>query len=235
MNVALLTAAGRSRRMQMETPKQFIYVKDCPVIVHTMRAFEKHPEIDAIIVVTQKKWEGTISAYAEEFGIKKLRWFAEGGETNQESIHNGLIELEKHCDKKDIVMVHDGNRPMISQEIITDSLATCREHGGAVAAIPCIEAIFRSTDGVRSKDSIPREELFRTQTPHTYSLGNLLEAHKLAEERHITNTTATCMLMRELGHEIYFSKGSDKNIKITVQDDLDIFEALLEKMRSMNG
>lgn len=229
MNVALLTAAGRSQRMQLDTPKQFIYVKDKPVIVHTMMAFERHPEIDAIIIVTLEKWKKTIQAYAEEFGIKKLKWFAEGGETNQESIRNGLIELEKHCDSSDIVVVHDGNRPMVSQEIITDSLATCREYGGAVAAIPCIEAIFRSKDGITSKDSIPREELFRTQTPHTYPLGELLQAHKMAEDECLKNTTATCMLMQKLGKKIHFSKGSDKNLKITVQDDLDIFEALIVK------
>lgn len=229
MNVALLTAAGRSQRMQLDTPKQFIYVKEKPVIVHTMMAFERHPEIDAIIVVTLEKWKKTIQAYAEEFGIKKLKWFADGGETNQESIRNGLIELEKHCDSSDIVVVHDGNRPMVSQEIITDSLVTCREYGGAVAAIPCIEAIFRSTDGICSSENIPREELFRTQTPHTYPLGKLLEAHKKAQEIHLENTTATCMLMSELGEKIHFSKGSDKNMKITVQDDLDIFRALLSK------
>lgn len=228
MNIALLTAAGRSSRMKMETPKQFIFVNGCPVIVHTMRAFERHPEIDAIIVVTLDKWRNTISAYAEEFGISKLKWFADGGETNQESIKNGLFELEKHCKGDDVVIVHDGNRPMISQEIISDSLATYREHGSAVAAIPCIEAIFRSQDGVVSEESIPREELFRTQTPHTYSLKKLLKAHKMADESYIKNTTATCMLMRELGEKIYFSKGSDKNLKITVQDDLEIFKALLE-------
>lgn len=229
MNIALLTAAGKSERMQMDSPKQFIYVNGCPIIVHTMRAFEIHPEIDAIIVVTLSKWREAILAYAKEFGIKKLQWIADGGETNQESIYNGLIELDKHCDKQDIVVVHDGNRPMISQDIITDSLATCREYGGAVAAMPCVEAIYRSKDGVKSSDSIPREELYRTQTPHTYPLGHLLQAHQLAKEKHIENTTATCMLLSELGEKIYFSKGSDKNLKITVQDDLDIFRALLYK------
>ncbi len=230
MNIALLTAAGKSERMKMDCPKQFIYVNDCPVIVHTMRAFEKHPEIDAIIVVTLNEWKETIAAYTKEYSITKLKWISEGGQTNQESIYKGLLELNKHCTEEDVVIIHDGNRPMISQEIITDSLITYRQYGGAVAAIPCIEAIFRSEDGVKSVNSIPREELFRTQTPHTYSLGHLLNAHKLAQERHIINTTATCMLLNELGEEIHFSKGSEKNLKITVQDDLEIFKALLDNM-----
>ena len=230
MNIALLTAAGKSERMKMDTPKQFIDVKGCPVIVHTMRAFERHPEIDYIIVVTLPKWRNTISAYAIKYGISKLKWLADGGKTNQESIYNGLLELKKHCSETDIVMVHDGNRPMVSQEIITDSLATCREYGGAVAAIPCIEAIFRSKDGKSSSESIPREELYRTQTPHTYTLAHLLRAHNTAIEQHIESTTATCVLLGKLGEEIHFSKGSDKNLKITVQDDLDIFEALLSNV-----
>ena len=228
MNIALLTAAGTSKRMKTDIPKQFIHVKDCPIIVHTMRAFEKHPEVDAIIVVTLHKWRETISSYAEKYSIKKLKWFADGGDTNQESIYNGLLELKKHCCDKDVVIIHDGNRPMVSQEIITDSLATYREFGGAIAAIPCIEAIFKSADGKSSEESIPREELFRTQTPHTFSLEHLLRAHERANAQGIKNTTATCMLLNELGEEIHFSKGSDKNLKITVQDDLDIFRALLE-------
>lgn len=235
MNIALLTAAGKSERMKMETPKQFINVRGYPIIVHTMFAFERHPEIDAIIVVTLDKWRDTISAYAKEYKINKLKWMATGGETNQESIRNGLIELSRHCDGDDLIVVHDGNRPMVSHEIITDSLATCREYGGAVAAIPCIEAIFRSTDGISSTENIPREELFRTQTPHTYPLKRLLDAHKKAEEIYLNNTTATCMLMNELGEKIHFSKGSDKNLKITVQDDLDIFDALLNRQTGEQG
>lgn len=230
MNIALLTAAGKSTRMHMDIPKQFMHIAGKPVIIHTMEAFQNHPGIDAILVVTLDIWKGTIEAYAKEYGITKLRWVAEGGDSGQESIKNGLYELKKHCSPNDVVMIHDGNRPFVSAEIISDSLVTYKEHGSAVAAIPCIEAIFRSEDGIASLDSIPREELFRTQTPHTYSLEKLLWAHGLAEERNIQNTTATCTLMNALGEKIYFSKGSEKNLKLTTQDDLDIFRAMLNCM-----
>ena len=230
MNIALLTAAGKSTRMHMDIPKQFIHIAGKPVIIHTMEAFQKHPGIDTILVVTLDIWKGTIEAYAEEYGISKLKWIVQGGDSGQESIRNGLFELEKHCSPDDVVMIHDGNRPFVSSEIISDSLATYREHGSAVAAIPCIEAIFRSEDGMGSLDSIPREELFRTQTPHTYSLRKLLWAHEQAEERDIQNTTATCTLMNMLGEKIYFSKGSEKNLKLTTQDDLDIFKAMLSNI-----
>ena len=228
MNIALLTAAGTGTRMHLELPKQFLHINGRPVIVHTMEAFQRHPQVDAIIVVTLEAWIDTVRAYAKEFAISKLRWVTTGGKTGQESILRGLDELKKCCDPSDVVMVHDGNRPFVSEEIISDSLATYRQHGSAVAAMPCVEAIFRSADGIGSSDSIPREELFRTQTPHTYSLEKLLWAHGQAAERHITNTAATCVLMNMLGEKIYFSRGSDKNLKLTTQDDLDIYRALLD-------
>lgn len=227
MNVALLTAAGTGTRMHMELPKQFLHIDGRPVIVHTMEAFQRHPEIDAILVVTLGAWIDTVRAYAHTYGLTKLRWVVTGGATGQESILCGLRELENHCDAGDAIMVHDGNRPFVSEEIISDSLATFRQYGSAVAAMPCVEAIFRSSDGVESSDSIPREELFRTQTPHTYTLEKLLWAHKEAKARGIENTAATCVLMNMLGSKIYFSKGSDKNLKLTTQDDLDIYRALI--------
>ena len=114
-------------------------------------------------------------------------------------------------------------------DIITDSLATYNKYGSAVAAIPCVEAIFKSTNSQSSEVSIPRNELFRTQTPHTYSFSKLLWAHEEAEKRKIENTAATCVLMNLLGEEIYFSLGSEKNLKITTLDDLDIFKALIKE------
>ena len=228
MNVALLTAAGSGTRMRQDIPKQFIHVENKPIIIHTMEAFQNHPSIDAIIVVTIPSWVDVVKAYANQFNITKLRWVVPGGETGQESIYNGLKTLEKELDPSDVVMIHDGNRCLVSGEIISDSLAAFKKHGSAVAAIPCVEAVFRSNDnGISSDISIPREQLFRTQTPHTYTLEKLLWAHSQAKEKGIVNTAASCTLMQELGDKIYFSRGSEENLKITTVDDLMIFKALL--------
>lgn len=228
MNIALLTAAGIGSRMGQDIPKQFMHVEDKPIIVHTLEAFQKHPSIDAIAVVTLPSWIEVLTAYAKQFNITKLNWVVAGGETGQESIYNGLVAISKDLSDDDIVMVHDGNRCMVSDEIISDSLATYREFGSAVAAIPCVEAVFRSSDkGHSSTISVPREQLYRTQTPHTYSLKKLLWAHEEANKQGITNTAASCTLMQELGETIYFSKGSEENLKITTVDDLVIYKALL--------
>lgn len=227
MNIALLTAAGIGSRMHLDIPKQFVHINGKPVIIHTMEVFQRHPQIDAIIVVTLENWKENVWAYAKEYGITKLKWITVGGETGQESIKRGIEELAKFCEPSDVVMVHDGNRPFVSEEIISDSLATYQQCGGAVAAMPCVEAIFRSNDGKQSGESIPREQLFRTQTPHTYSLAKMMWAHGQADIKGIENTTATCVLMQMLGENIYFSRGSEKNIKLTTQDDLDIFIAMM--------
>ncbi|MBR4163501.1 MAG: 2-C-methyl-D-erythritol 4-phosphate cytidylyltransferase [Solobacterium sp.] len=229
MVIALLTAAGSGTRMGQDIPKQFIHVEEKPVIIHTMEAFQNHPMVDKIVVVTLPSWIDVLKAYARQFNITKLEWVVPGGETGQESILNGLNALkEAGVSDDDIVMVHDGNRCLVSSEIISNSLAVYKKHGSAVASIPCVEAVFRSNDGGNSSViSIPREQLFRTQTPHTYSLGKLLWAHAKAKEMGIKNTAASCTLMQQLGEVVYFSKGSEENLKITTTDDLMIFKALL--------
>ncbi|WP_281678640.1 IspD/TarI family cytidylyltransferase [Eggerthia catenaformis] len=228
MNIALLTAAGVGSRMHQDIPKQFMNVENKPIIIYTLEAFQNHPSIDAIIVVTLPNWIDVLQAYARQFNITKLKWIVAGGETGQESIHNGLVKLQEECHEEDVVMIHDGNRCLVSSDIISDSLAVFKTHGSAVAAIPCVEAVFRSKDdGASSTISIPREQLYRTQTPHTYTLKKLLWAHEQAELQNIANTAATCTLMQQLGETIYFSKGSEENLKITTVDDIMIFKALL--------
>lgn len=227
MNVALLTAAGSGTRMQLNIPKQFIHVDDKPIIIYTMEAFQNHPSIDAIIVVTIDSWSDVLWAYAKQFGITKLKWVVPGGKSGQESIRKGLDVLKQELTDEDVVLVHDGNRPLVSSQIISDSLATFSKYGSAVAAIPCTEVVFESDDGLTSTVSTERERLLRTQTPHTYRLGDLYGAHLEAQSRGLNNTAASCMLMKELGRMTYFSKGSEENLKITTPEDLKIFKALL--------
>ena len=229
MTTVIITAGGVGSRMNNNIPKQFINIEDKPLIIYTMEKFQSHPSIDAICVTCLEGWHEILKAYAKQFGITKLRWVITGGATGQESIRNGLEAIAKDCDENDIVMVHDGNRAMVSHDIISDSLRICREKGSAVAAIPCTEAIFRCEDeeNLFSNISIPREAVVRTQTPHTYPLKKLLWAHEQAKEKDITNTAASCVLMQMLGKTVWFSSGSEKNLKITTNDDLQIFKALL--------
>lgn len=228
MNVAMIIAGGKGVRMNQDIPKQFLNIHDKPVIVYTMLAFQKHPEIDAILVVCIDGWQEILKAYANQFNITKLKWVVAGGENGQESIHNGLMELEKNCDGSDLVLVHDGIRPNLSQEIISNCIAECRLHGSAITVVPCAEAmLLRKEDPNCSSSLVPRETLARTQTPQGFPLKKLLWAHREAEKKGIRNSVASCTLMVELGEKVYFCPGSEKNIKITTTEDIEIFKALL--------
>lgn len=228
MNVAMIIAGGKGVRMNQDIPKQFLSIQDRPVIVYTMQAFQKHPEIDAIAVVCIDGWQEILWAYARQFNITKMKWVTAGGENGQQSIYNGLTELKKHCDMSDLVLIHDAIRPNVSQEIISNCIAECRLHGSAITVIPCAEAmLLRDDDPNSSCEVIARDSLARTQTPQAFSLRKLLWAHEEAGKKGICNSTASCTLMVELGEKVYFCPGSEKNIKITTTEDIEIFKALL--------
>lgn len=227
MNIALITAAGRGSRMHQEVPKQFMPIKNKPLIIYTLEVFERHPNIDMIIIPCLCGWETIMQAYVKQYNITKVKWIVPGGDSGQESIRLCLEELEKHCSKEDVVVVHDGNRALVSEEIISDAIVTCREKGNAVAVIPCNEVIVKTNNQMDSEEFLNRAELKRTQTPHAFSLGKMLWAHSEAEKRGIDDAVATCDLMMRLGEKIHFSIGSEKNMKITTPVDVEIFEALL--------
>lgn len=230
MNYALIIAGGSGNRMGQDIPKQFMHVDNCPIIIHTMMAFQKHPNIHGIAVVCLAGWETVLQSYANQFNVTKLKWIFPGGGNGQESIHNGIVGLkEAGCADTDLVLVHDGVRPLLSQEIISSNIAVCQKFGYAITGIQCREAILESEDGFSTTTSIPRDKLIRTQTPQTFTLGSLLQAHDKAQTMGITNSVASCTLMAEIGGvEMHIVPGSEKNIKITTVEDLEILKALMK-------
>lgn len=231
-NIALIIAGGAGARMHQDIPKQFLTVNEKPVIVYTLEAFQKHADIDAIAVVCIAGWEQVLQAYAKQFNITKLEYIIPGGENGQDSIRNGVFELERHFDSEDVVLIHDSIRPMVSADIISDCIVKTRQYGCAIATIPCAEAMLQTENGVVSTGSYPRDNLKRTQTPQGFHLGKICTLHRDALEKGITNSVASCTLMIEMGEQVYFSTGSEKNIKLTTVDDIDIFKALLLANRS---
>ncbi len=230
MNYALIIAGGSGNRMGQDIPKQFMHVDNCPIIIHTMMAFQKHPDIQGIAVVCLAGWETVLQSYANQFNVTKLKWIFPGGGNGQESIHNGIVGLkEAGCADTDLVLVHDAVRPLLSQDIISSNIAVCQKFGYAITGIQCREAILESEDGFSTTTSIPRDKLIRTQTPQTFTLGSLLQAHDKAQTMGITNSVASCTLMAEIGGvEMHIVPGSEKNIKITTVEDLEILKALMK-------
>lgn len=230
MNIALLIAGGSGNRMGQDIPKQFMHVDGAPIIIHTMLCFQRHPDIDAISVVCLNGWETVLQSYANQFNVTKLKWIFPGGDTGMESIHNGIYGLrEAGCGDEDLVLIHDSVRPLLSQEIISSNIAICKAYGYAITGIQCREAILESDDGFTTTSSIPRDRLIRTQTPQTFRLGNIIRVHEEAKEKGITNSVASCTLIAELGTDrvMHIVPGSEKNIKITTVEDLEMIKALM--------
>lgn len=229
MNIALIIAGGVGSRMGQDIPKQFINVNDKPVIVYTMEAFQKHPQIDAIEVVCLDGWHDVLRAYAKQFGIAKLENVVSGGENGQDSIRNGLYDIYKRYNSDDdIVLIHDAIRPMLLQDIITDNINVCRKYGNAITVVPCTAAMLKTYDSITSEEQVSRDNLKITQTPQSFFIKDIVEAHKEALTKGITNSVASCTMYIELGRKLYMSKGSEKNIKLTTTEDIEIFKALLQ-------
>ncbi len=231
MNIAMIIAGGCGKRMEQEIPKQFLNVNDKPVILYTMEAFQKHPDINEIMVVCIEGWHEILKAYARQFRIDKVKWVVDGGNSGQKSIYNGIMEAKRHYQETDLIFVHDAIRPMVSQEIISDCIIQCKKYGSAVAAVPCNTAVLRYAENDRdcSDEVVDRKLLAMTQTPQGFPLGKLLWAHEEADRRGITESVATCTLMAELGERLHFSMGAETNIKLTTPDDMKIFKALLDR------
>lgn len=235
MNIALIIAGGSGQRMGQSIPKQFINIYDKPVLIYTLESFQKHPQIDAIEVVCIDGWHDVLRAYAKQYGITKLKWIVSGGKTGQESIRNGVYNLEGICTDTDTVVIHDGIRPLVEESVLSDVLVTCEKYGNGVTSMPYNEQIFVVDDEYSTTKYIPRETLRRVSTPQAYKFGKLLWAYKkaFAEEIGIYGSAYTNTMMADLGERLYFAQGSDKNIKLTTKDDMELFKAYLKMEKDM--
>ena len=232
MNIAVIIAGCVGSRMGQDLPKQFINVYDKPVLIYTLESFQKHPQVDAIELVCIDGWHEIVWAYAKQFNITKLKWIVSGGKTGQESIRNGVYGLEGKANPDDNIIIHDGIRPLVEPSVLSDVISKCSQYGNAVTSMPYNEQIFviNEDDETTTNKYIPRETLRRVSTPQAYRFDLLDEKYHEAYEKeigiygsHYTNT-----MMVELGVTLHFAAGSDKNIKLTTKDDLEMFKAYLK-------
>ena len=214
----------------MSVPKQFVTIDNKPVLIYTMECFQNHPMIDAIELVCIDGWQETAQRYADKYGITKLREIVTGGETGQESIRNGVYALDGVCNEDDVVVIHDGIRPLVDESVLSDVIVKCKQYGNAVTSMPYNEQIFIKDDELSTTKYIPRETLRRVATPQAYKFGLLYEKYREAFEKKIGiyGSSYTNTMMVDLGVRLYFAAGSDKNIKLTTKDDLELFLGYLK-------
>lgn len=231
MNYALIFAGGVGSRMNSRAkPKQFLEIHGKPIIVHTIDHFEEHPEIDAICVVIVKEWLDYMRSLVEKYSLKKVKWIIPGGNSALESQYNGLTVINEECSEKEknIVLIHDGVRPLIDDKVISDCIRETNKYGSAVTVAPAIETIIRADEDHNIKDTFPRSECQLARAPQTFYLNDILDAHKRAMAVGNHNFVDSTSMMLYFGKKIHTVEGPAENIKVTNPADFYICRALLD-------
>ena len=232
MNTALIFAGGVGRRMNSgSVPKQFLEIDGKPIIIHTIEHFDKHPMIDKIVVVLIEDWIDRFKEMLVQFGITKVVSVIPGGKTGQESIRNGLTEIERIAGvpaEEVTVLIHDGVRPLINEKLITDNINAVAEYGNAVTVVPAIETVIEiDTDGDIFK--VADRSIYRlARAPQSFILSDILNAHRRSLKDGTDYIIDSAMLMRHYGAILHTVEGPIDNIKITTPMDYIVFKAMYE-------
>lgn len=234
MNIAVIFAGGSGTRMHAKSrPKQFLELNGKPIIIYTLELFDNHPEIDAIVVSCIKEWIPFLEKMLRKFEISKVACIVPGGSNGQESIYNGLmatkeVAVDRSNDaSRDIVLIHDGVRPLITEETITDNISKVREEGSCITCVPATETfIVNQGDG---EFEIPtRANSLIARAPQSFYLDEILEAHHQSQQEGKNDFIDSCSLMSHYGKKLGIVFGPVENIKITNPMDFYIFRALVE-------
>lgn len=236
MNIGVILAGGTGTRIGADVPKQFIEIMGKPILAYTLEVFQGNKNIDAIEVVCHKEWVKEVERIVEIYKITKVRWLAIGGSTFQESTMNGVFHLKDQIYPEDIVVLSFGVSPLITDEVIDDSIRVCKEHGNAIASEDMILCTCIKDDEYSTTQNLIRENIKGFSSPWTFQYGELCEVYETAVDQGILNKLEphTTSLYLALGKRLWFSKTISTNIKITTREDLDIFEGylLLKEKRS---
>ncbi len=230
MNIGVIFAGGVGSRMQSKTkPKQFLLLHGKPIIIYTLELFEKNPQIDAIVVSCVSDWIDHLNKLIAEYNITKVRGVVPGGATGQLSIYNGLCEAKRIAgDKKSIVLIHDGVRPMITQKTINDNIEAVKEYGSAITSVFAKETVMIIDDD-NMIDYIPDRSRSRlARAPQSFWLDDILAVHNKAIKDNIDNFIDSCTMMQHYGNKLYLIDGPQENLKITTPDDFYIMRAILD-------
>lgn len=235
-HIVMLLAGGCGQRMHSNRPKQFMEIGGTPVILHTMCTFQQHEMIDQIYVVCAPEWESFIIQHAKAAQINKFTDVFPAGETSYDSLRNGINGLSASIkdEENPIILVHEAVRPLVSPDIITQNIRTCHTYGNAITAIRSNEAYMVSHDGHCSEGHLPRETLFRAQTPQTFPLHELKDFFRKADEQGLSTSQSLFTLVREIYPEkpLFISSGSELNFKITHPEDIETLKAILAYRRN---
>lgn len=233
MNIALIFAGGSGTRMNTKSrPKQFLELHGKEIIIYTLEHFEKHPEIDAIAVVCIAEWLDYMKSIIKKHNISKVNWVVPGGSTGQDSIFNGLNAIHEDCPKDSVVLIHDGVRPLINDELISANINSVKENGSAITVTPVTETIMLTENDNKVYKSVDRSKSCMAKAPQSFYLKDIYNAHIRAIEDGIHTKIDSATMMSDYGYSLYTVEGSSENIKITTPTDFYIFKALIDAKES---
>ncbi|SFP80238.1 2-C-methyl-D-erythritol 4-phosphate cytidylyltransferase [Butyrivibrio proteoclasticus] len=229
MNIAVIFAGGVGHRMHTkELPKQFLEVYGKPVIIHTLEKFEQHNEVDAIVIACVKEWIPYLNNLITDYHLQKAKSVVVGGKTGQESIYNGLVAAKAIAYEKAVVLIHDGVRPFITPELISDNIASVKKHGSAITTSKVTETIL-VVNGESSIDEVPDRNNSRlAKAPQSFYLDDILKAHETARSEKRNDFIDSCSLMQHYGYKLHLVDGPIENIKVTTPQDIFTMRSVFE-------
>lgn len=228
MNTAIILAGGVGSRMGVDRPKQYLIVDDKPIIVYCLEIFEKHNDIDNIVIVVSDEWKDYVVENVEKYNIGKVCGYAPAGRTRQHSIYNGLKCTEENSPNTDVVIIHDAARPLVSDKIIEDCIIGATEDDGAMPVISVKDTIYQSKDGKSIDKLLKRSELFAGQAPESFDFKKYLDIHNSVSDDEIATTAGSSEIAYRHGMKVRLVKGSERNFKITTIEDLETFETIVK-------
>lgn len=226
-NYVVILAGGIGSRMGANIPKQFLEVRDKPIVAYTIEAFQKNPKIESIVVVCINEWMDRMQEIVDKYLLTKVKWIIEGGNTGHDSIRNGIFFLKDKVEADDYIIVHDAVRPILPQKAIDEVIKVAHESGNASSSIACHPPIVYTDDFKSGIADVDREHVMLTASPQAFKYSLALKCYEQAEKENLHNTTFTSSLLIHCGERVYFANGTTCNIKITKKEDLALFDALL--------
>lgn len=230
MNIAIIFAGGSGVRMGAGIPKQFLEVEGKPVLIYTLKQFQYHRRIDKIYLSVKEEYIPYAQSLIDEFRITKVAGIVPGGATSQDSIYQALQRAAAENPEDSIVLLHDGVRPFITYDVITENIKSVKKYGNAITCTACYETILLSEDGIGVDDVTNRDQTFAAQAPQSFYLKDIIHYHDQvrASETGYENMVDACTIIRSLGVKAHIVKGNRGNIKVTTPEDVYVFSALLQ-------
>lgn len=230
MNAALIFAGGTGKRMNSKAvPKQFLILYGKPLIIYTLEKFENHPDIDGIVIACLEEWIPKMKKYCEQFNITKVRAIVPGGASGQESIYHGLKSISSMYGDDDVVLIHDGVRPLVDPNTITKAIECANTKGNAITVTPAIETIFldNEADGEVGR-IIDRKQCLMARAPQCFHIKDIMDCHTKAIAEQKDDFIDSASMMKYYGHTLFTVEGRAENIKITTPVDFYMFRAIID-------